>query len=101
MSRFAHFFPKGLVSICVFLAQKHFGIQQKSAFADTWFLVEKKPIAMYFHMVTVAFSTWSHAEHVIENDYLTLKQKQKNVANTKQDAGTKLSCGTLKTLLPT
>jgi len=65
------------------------------------FLVEKKPIDMYFHMVTVAFSTWSHAPRVMENGYLTLKQAQKNVATTKHNAGTKLSCGTLKTLLPT
>jgi hypothetical protein len=37
----------------------------------------------WIHNHTVAVSTWTHAEHVKKNGYLTSKQLLKNVANTK------------------
>jgi hypothetical protein len=48
-------------------------------------LVDKKTSDTYFHNHTVGSSTWKHVERVKENDYLTSKQEQKNVA--------KIECG--------
>ncbi len=56
----------------------------------------KKPGDTWIHKDTVALSTWMHAERVIENDYLTLKQKQKNVAATPQNLFCLQSCDFLK-----
>jgi hypothetical protein len=42
-------------------------------------------------------STWTHAPSVMENDYLTLKQKQINVAATKHSCPLMQTCDTLKT----
>ena len=64
-------------------------------------LVQKKGSYTWIHKDTAALSTWMHAVHVKKNEYLTLKQKQRNIANPKQDAGTKQSCVTLKTNPPT
>ncbi len=61
----------------------------------------KKGSYTWLHKDTVALSIWTHAVHVMKNDYLTLKQAQKNDANPKQDAGCKQSCGILKTVFPT
>jgi hypothetical protein len=46
-------------------------------------------------------STWRHVEGVMEIDYLTLKQAQKNVATTKQEVDFKQTCRNSKTKTPT
>jgi hypothetical protein len=56
----------------------------------------KKVSYTWIHKDKKAFSTLSHVGRVIENDFLTLKQRQKNVANLKQDTVCKQSCGFLK-----
>jgi len=66
----------------------------------SWVLVEKIGDT-WIHKDTVALSTWMHAERVIENDYLTLKQKQKNVAATPQNLFCLQSCDFLKTFFLT
>jgi len=48
-------------------------------------LVNKKSNDTYFHSHAMALSTWNHAEHVKRNGYLTPKQLQENVANTKSN----------------
>jgi hypothetical protein len=77
------------------------GVDGLSLHCYSWFLVEKKGDDTCFHKDTVAVSTWNHAGHVKENDYLTPKQTQKNVVNPKQDADCKQSCGNSKTAPPT
>ena len=77
-----------LVPDCILLFTAVFAF-----FCCAMILVEKKVTYTWIHNHTAALSTWTHAHHVNKNDYLTLKQKQKNVANTKQDADSKQSCG--------
>jgi hypothetical protein len=55
----------------------------------------------WIHNHKKAVSTWRHAHRVIKIEYLTLKQKLKNVAPAKYDAALKQSCGTVKTPKPT
>ncbi len=55
----------------------------------------KKVDYTWIHKDTVGGSTWTHAVHVIENDYLTLKQMQRNELNPKQGFILKRTCGTL------
>jgi hypothetical protein len=63
-------------------------------------LVKKKSNYTYFHIHTGAVLTWSHAENVKKNGYLTLKQLQENVANTKSNRPQLQSCGNLKLFYP-
>jgi hypothetical protein len=51
----------------------------------------------WIHKDKMELSTWSYVGDVIENEYLTLKQKQKNVATTKQEADSKQVCRNSKT----
>jgi len=57
--------------------------------------VEKKVRYTWIHIHTAELSTWTHAEHVKKNDYLTLQQALKNVANTKTKRIHLQSCGIL------
>jgi hypothetical protein len=62
---------------------------------------EKKWAICCFHNHKKAFLTWSHAHHVMENGYLTLKQALKTVAKTKNNRPQQQTCDTLKTKKPT
>jgi hypothetical protein len=59
--------------------------------------VKKKAGYTWIHNHKKILSKWSHAHRVIKIDYLTSKQKQKNVAATKQNCLHKQTYGTLKT----
>jgi hypothetical protein len=65
------------------------------------FLWRKNQAICTFHNHKKAVSTWTHAEHVKKNDYLTLKQALKNVEIPKRNATLKQLCGILKTVLLT
>jgi hypothetical protein len=57
-------------------------------------LVEKNVAYTWIHNHKKEPSTLTHAHRVIKIDYLTWKQKQKNVATTKQNCPLKQTCGT-------
>ena len=64
-------------------------------------LVKKKAYDTCFHNHTAALSTWSHAEHVKENEYLTSKQAHKRITNTKSNCSLLQTCEIPKTVFPT
>jgi len=67
-------------------------LESTSQFA---FLVKKKIVYTWILNHTAGSSTWTHAEHVMKNDFLTLKQAHKNVANIKSNRIHLQSCGIL------
>jgi hypothetical protein len=71
------------------------------AFCSLLVLVEKKAVDTWFHKHTAAVSTWSHADCVEKNVFLTPKQQPKNKQNTKQNPVLKQSCGSRKTAAST
>jgi hypothetical protein len=66
-----------------------------------WFLVRKKAGDTWIHKDKKVVSTWNHAPHVMENDFLTLKQKQKNNPLTQQNLFCLQSCDFLRTFFLT
>ena len=65
------------------------------------FLWIKKVSYTWIHNHKKAVSTWTHAERVMENEYLTLKQKQKNNATAKISFFLNQMCGNSKMESPT
>jgi hypothetical protein len=59
------------------------------------FLWKKMVGYTWIHNHKKELSTWTHAEHVKKNEYLTWKQAWGNKLNPKRDLPFKRMCGTL------